>query len=72
MIRFKFIKTYHSEILDANGYEIKTYSILQSFSDAYDWAEKNTFKVCRVMPSRIICPEEAERENNLEDLKNMS
>ena len=74
MNRFDLNLSKHAiqEILDANGYEIKTLLVYYSpFSDAYDLAEKNTFKVYRDYAfKKDNMPEEAKREKpNLEDLK---
>lgn len=60
------------EILDANGYEIKTLLVYYSpFSEEYDWEERNTFEVYRDYAFKMNnMPEEAKREKpSLEDLK---
>lgn len=60
------------EILDANGYEIKTLLVYYSpFSEEYDWEERNTFEVYRDYAfKKNNMPEEAKREKpSLEDLK---
>lgn len=59
MNRFDLNLSKHAiqEILDANGYEIKTLLVYYSpFSDAYDLAEKIHLRYIEIMPSRrIIC-----------------
>ena len=60
------------EILDANGYEIKTLLVYYSpFSEEYDWEERNIFEVYRDYAfKKNNMPEEAKREKpSLEDLK---
>ena len=60
------------EILDANGYEIKTLLVYYSpFSDAYDWDNRTSFSVQREYAfKKNNMPEEAKREKPiLEDLK---
>ncbi len=60
------------EILDANGYEIKTLLVYYSpFSEEYDWEERNIFEVYRDYGfKKNNMPEEAKREKpSLEDLK---
>lgn len=60
------------EILDANGYDIKTLLVYYSpFSEEYDWEERNTFEVYRDYGfKKNNMPEEAKREKpSLEDLK---
>lgn len=60
------------EILDANGYEIKTLLVYYSpFSEEYDWEERNIFEVYRdYYFKKNNMPEEAKREKPyLEDLK---
>lgn len=60
------------EILDANGYEIKTLLVYYSpLSEEYDWEERNIFEVYRDYGfKKNNMPEEAKREKpSLEDLK---
>lgn len=74
MNRFDLNLSKHAiqEILDANGYEIKTLLVYYSpFSDSYNWENGKTFSVQREYAfKKNNMPEEAEREKpNLEDLK---
>ena len=74
MNRFDLNLSKHAiqEILDANGYEIKTLLVYYSpFSEEYGWAERNTCKIYRDYAFKNNdMPEEAKREKPiLEDLK---
>lgn len=74
MNRFDLNLSKHAiqEILDANGYDIKTLLVCYSpFSEEYDWEERNTFKVYREYAfKKNNMPEEAKREKPiLENLK---
>lgn len=74
MNRFDLNLSKHAiqEILDANGYEIKTLLVYYSpFSDACDCVERNTFEVYRDYAfKKNNMPEETKHEKpSLEDLK---
>ena len=74
MNRFDLNLSKHAiqEILDANGYEIKSLLVYYSpISEEYDWEERNTFKLYRDYAfKKNNMPEEAKREKPiLEDLK---
>lgn len=74
MNRFDLNLSKHAiqEILDANGYEIKTLLVYYSpSSEAYDWADGKSFSVQREYAfKKNNMPEEAKHSKpSLEDLK---